>query len=277
MSISLKFNVGSDYPENFPKSISMATTESLSQSSFEESFQAAQKACLPYYSVTVVESGNSGERFYQVYDTAYFARTDQTRDAITRRPIRKIHYFATQCFQFDASHHYQSITPTGEVNFTPFSNYPDSEINKALLDSTNANIFHTGKPEAQVRARRAQYLIAELIKQKQIFPALEIKERNKEILRWLWCSAQGSYHGLLNLIQEGKRQKIHSDEWKQQLANLLFNRLLLSPYLQTSLTPTEKNALEQVFRLLYPASHEKEEKATEEEAKLLPNNVERKT
>lgn len=252
MSVSLQFNVGPEYPVNFPRNIVIKETDALSCSSFEESFKAAQEAYLPYYSVAVVESGNNNdESFYQVYDTAYFSRLSQEKDAITRRTIRQVHYFAIKCFEFDKELICRPVDleKIDKISLNPFRTSHNSVINTMLLDSTNANIFETVRVAEQAQVRRTQYLIADLIKKGQLFSNLKPMEREKEVLQWLWCSAKGSYRGLVNLAQECLAHANIIPHAEKKAVQLLTDKLSAPP-LKGSLTMQENVAFVDAMALL---------------------------
>lgn len=272
MSVSLKFNIGTHFPESFPRNIQITEIDALNCSSLQESFLAAQRAYIPYYTVSVVESGNENERFYHVYDTAYLSRTNQKKDPITGRPIRKIHYFALKCFQLDKEKICRPVDLLREdVSLNYVLESSDDDINALLLDSTNANIFETGAPEQKIKGRRAQYIIADLIKKGEFFSQLQPPEKQKEILEWLWCAAQGSFKGLVLLVEECLSNKKMFSNIEGQVIALLKERLK-APFMAAGLTAHECDAYMKAQGLLSILNRSKDKKITAKEQNSLEIN-----
>lgn len=253
-SISLNFNVGPEYPAEFPRSIDLSTTESLSYSSFAENFQANQQACLPYYSLTVVESGNRDERYYHVYDTVYFSinkynQTGPLLDPSTKRPVKKVHHFVMNCFAWDDKLICKPInlSTTPNLILKPLqTDGLEPEVQTMLLDSMNVNLFTANTAERQ-KGRRTQYIIADLIERGQLFDKLSLGEKRQEIMQWLWCSAQGSYIGVLKLFQTCQ---VHLSTAKDHVINLLTIRLSILQRSKVTLSSSERSAAMEGFDLL---------------------------
>lgn len=231
---SIMFDLsGNTYPESFPQSIPLNEFDPLTAISFKDSYEASQAAGLPYYSVAVVESGKTGEKFYQVYDTSFFAthifnKGPKCKDPITNRPIQKVHYFAAKCFKFDKDKICSPIDISAEaVSLSPFKVDNDlNPIQTMLLDSINNNIMADGTKQAKSDVRRMQYIIASLVQKGQFFSTLNAPERRMEAIRWLWSSAQGSYIGLGLLAKECLDTPYFS---KDSVLNLLSKSLSLRP------------------------------------------------
>lgn len=246
MSISLKFNVSPEYPEEFPRSRPLLDTEALSYRSFGELFQKTQEAYLPYYNVAVVESGNEKERFYQVYDTAYFSRIiNQTIDPITRRRIRKVHYFVAKCFDFDKSNICRPVDLQTDIILSPIQ--INERFFKKFLDSTNVNALETGKSDQWVLVRKIQRWIAtSLIKTGEVFLDLTEENRKIEVLKWLWCSAHGYYQGLTEFVQECLKNTNFISNPQEQAFEILRKELFPPSSVQEKTSAKERRSLKDV-------------------------------
>lgn len=209
--MTITFTVPADYPKEFPRSIDPSKPFSLSKLSLDKFFQEAQDSYVPYYSITVVESGNNQEKFYRVYDTSCFSRYiannresgEDPADPATKWPIQKIHYFAIQCFKFDEGDICKPIDLKNDsISISPlYLNDISKDIELMLLDSINANIIMDGSKKDAYQVRRTQYVISNLIKDGQLFSHLTDEQREQEVIQWLWCSSQGSYRSLLSLAK----------------------------------------------------------------------------
>jgi hypothetical protein len=244
MSLSVNFLVDSSYPPAFPQAFNFSNeADPISHQSFEDAFQSAQSAHVPYYSVVVVQSGNSEKTFYHIYDTSYFTTyqvnqkgtyqgspSADLKDPLNRQEIQKTYYFAVQCFQPDEESMCRPTDLTKDrVVLVPFTIKELSiDLQTMLLDSINGNIIETGKDANRQQVRRTQYIIADLIKGKKILPDLSENERKNETIQWLWCSSQGSYRGLVNLAKEYLRQHSFDFKAKTYALNLLNKLHLLS-------------------------------------------------
>lgn len=235
VSPSIRFELsGEIYSESFPHSIALDEPDAFTALSFKESYEAAQAVGMPYYSVAVVESGNLDKKFHQIYDTSFFTthfvnKGPSCPDPLTGQPIQKVHFFAAKCFQFDKETVCRPLNLISDnVTLSPFKveNLSDSDIQRMLLDSVNSNIFSEGSKENKSNVRRMQYIIATLIQQGQIFPHLRLYEKEIEVTRWLWSSAQGSYVGLIQLAKRCLANPIFS---KEGILNILKERISARP------------------------------------------------
>lgn len=200
------------YPVNFPSDLALDYQDPLSLSTFEASYQEAQKAKMPYYCISITEMKNKNGLIHKIYNTP-FLRThlynekekDNLKfniDPCTTCKIETTHYFAINCFKRELPE---------KVNFIPIDlkNEPlkffpieidDPQILGIFHDSTNGEIFNDdGKKQEQYKVRRIQYIIADLIQQNTI--SFGGQDKTEEIEKWLWCSSQDSLFSLYKLMK----------------------------------------------------------------------------
>ncbi|MGA8163423.1 MAG: hypothetical protein WB791_00165 [Waddliaceae bacterium] len=91
---------------SFPKEIPLNEKDSLCLETFKSSIEKAQKLRIPFYllAVTEMKPQKEGKLFFQVYDGCYLRhylsyKGIDAKDPLTNLPIKKIHYFAIQCFK----------------------------------------------------------------------------------------------------------------------------------------------------------------------------------
>lgn len=263
--IQIPFKLNDDVPAAFPTHLKFNEEDPISHVSYTDAFIEAQEAYIPYYSIAVLELGDNRvqeadalageERIYKVYDTVfisrYFSQQGESSipsgkviaDPLTRRPIRKVHYFVLKCFAFDQDQICKKINLSMEsCCLIPLQLETHNNLIQTLfLYSVDAELLGDKKiTKEQVTARTAQSVIAEKIKEGEIFPELEDAERAKETLQWYYCSAQGSYRGLVDFADECLQSSKFIPITEQTVYSILVNRM--DPPPEKFFHQTEKKA-----------------------------------
>jgi hypothetical protein len=273
MSVSscLPLNVPNSYPENFPHCLDLDETDALSNITYKEAIEAAQKAYLPYYAIAITESEaavkDSAKKFYQIYDMAYLQTYANGQpvgsylDPKTRKTVKKVHYFAVPCFALGEDED-QIFRPLDFANEKSSFQYievknMDPNIGLMLIDSLNENIFATGSDDSKKKVRRIHYILGNLIKSGHLFSTkASSEERMKEALLWFWCSAKGglsftaeedaSRMGAVKLVECMKEAKFFN-KYRTLLAQILQK---VSNSWQPTLSSQEREAATRAKTLL---------------------------
>lgn len=222
----IPFSIDASYPAEFPRGLDLTQINPLSFQTYEEELTISQENCFPYYCVAVVESSpgeqnfkespaeqalQNENKFYHIYDLPHFAtyalnirkENKELNDPITGTHVEKVYYFAINCFEVlkeDSDKICQEVDfKTTSRKFQLIENEKlDEKDSKLLTDALNTNLLSNH----QLHIRRAQHFIGSSIKEGTIFKNLMTNERNNETLLWFWCSAQGSFAGLIKLVKE---------------------------------------------------------------------------
>ena len=198
-----------DVAQNFLQSIDPLAPLPVSLNSIPEFVKIIQEAYIPYACLTVVESGNPAERFYQAYESPYFTnfaltQTSEPTDPTTGRPIKNIYYFAMKCFELDKNEIFKPIDL--EKTEPSFFRLPidclEMKLKTLILDGLNPYLSLSGTLQEKYKLRKIQYIVADLIKDESIFNDLHPVARSLETIQWLWSSSQGSYEGTVRLVEE---------------------------------------------------------------------------
>lgn len=215
---SFLFQLDDTYPANFPKSLDFDEVDPLTAVTHQEAYESSQQAGVPYYAVYIVEttqkSNKEDKAFFHVYDmSGYLANSKKQVEGslctITRQTIKKIQMFVVRCFESDPKHLFSPIDPAKkQLTFQPIPPHVNKVIDQLLQDALNnlENPSYDGK----MRLRRAQYLLAALVKTGNPFPQIAQPGNEEENRLWLWCSARGSHHGVVQLFQACVEAKIAS-------------------------------------------------------------------
>lgn len=216
-SVLVHFNLSSDYPLTFPKTLQMSEKDPITNESFQTLFDLNQQAFLPSYCIAVAESANEEDEIvYRIYDATSLSALisgDTTSlsgesifdpDPAIVPGIRKIHYFGLNCFEFDKKQicsNVDLLTNKNSLNNWALDDY-DESVQGLILKSVDRRFFSDQKYEDDRKIIRiAQHGIANLIDTGGLFSELTPENGKKEALRWLWCSSKGSYRGLVSVVR----------------------------------------------------------------------------
>lgn len=261
--MSFSFEIDATYPKNFPAELDLAEDDPLTYQTYKDAYLAAQKAGIPYYVLAVTESAkvaNADQKdalitYYHTYDMIHFDNYLAERrkakqpleDPISCETITRIHYFAVKCFGVDAENLFRPLAlDDHQIKLRPFS-LPAHPVTLAMLkESLDSEILLQDPDKKIQQARRAQHLIADLIKKGAVFPDLPSEERKVEALHWLWCSAKGSHHAIVKLFKECEQAQQYATAKISFLMQLVQTSIIVNP----KLPRLERAAIQEARKLI---------------------------
>ncbi len=246
-----------DYPPEFPQQLNLKSIDPLSNQTFEQNFYACQQGFIPYYPISIVESVSLNKRFFHIYDMIHFLKYVKNKEdealngLLTGKQVVKVYHFAIKCLFFNQDQYWKLVNLDDskhslklfEIKFTEIKN---PQLIGILFDSLNFYNSDGENAEKHQHLRKAQYVVAQQINKGALFPQLSDTERELEELRWLRCSAHGSYEGLLRYAS---KSYFSGKDTEKNIAHLI-NQSKVSPlYPQSPLSKTESEAKKKLINL----------------------------
>lgn len=175
----------------------------LSNKSFIENIQNAQKNQLPYYLIAAVSTEEPDS--FEFFDGVRFFQLTIDQAGST---TQKVYYCAYSLFQFDSNHICTpiSIAP-GELKFQSLdTSHLSKEQIELLIKGTNSHVSKLNDKEFK-EMRSIQRDISQLIQSKEETQKINLNifnddERRQEALKWLWCAASNNNEYQAQLAKE---------------------------------------------------------------------------
>lgn len=208
----------------FPKEISLSYKDPYTKKTIKEGLIESIAHKIPYYALSIAEiKGHSGsDSKYEIFEACplyiHLLSCVDNNEKFTSPfnktyEISSVHYFALSCLKFDQQQLFKPIQlGDDDLLFVPFefqTPFP-RKSNETLEDSIeeketilvdSLNYHSLGNENPLETAGRFKYL-ADAIEANEIFSTLKAKEREIEVLKWIWRATQTaipSCQHLLNL------------------------------------------------------------------------------
>lgn len=192
--------------QEIPFDLEKQKTEPLTQHTWVELYEKAQKQNLPYYWLSIVITKNNDPKNSNKYSAAYYDGSSLDKlmkankankdflDPLRRRPILVIHNLFLNCFELKLEKNNLLIEPLDipEISSFSFNDIHSLEIAELAKASLNVMSEILTDPSLRERIGKIQYIIGNnLIAQKNI----------EEAICWLAMSSKQGIPAATKLLQ----------------------------------------------------------------------------